>query len=162
MDIVFDIDGTLANAEHRLHFIKDPDKAKDWENFLSDEQVAGDSAIPEIWEILYFMLAAGHRVIFITGRPEKQRQVTHDWLKNTECGIRNPAARVMHIRRQGPIIYMRRDGDRRPSHVVKGELLERARKDGFHPVMAFEDRKDDAAMWREKGLRCLQVAEGDY
>lgn len=124
--------------------------------------MAGDSPIPETWEILYGMLKTGHRVIFITGRPEPQRQTTYDWLCNAECEYRRWAADMMRYRRLGPIIYMRRDGDRRPSHVVKGELLEQARKDGFRPVMAFEDRKDDAAMWREKGLLCLQVAEGDY
>ena len=30
------------------------------------------------------------------------------------------------------------------------------------PIMVFEDRKRVADMWRSKGIRCCQVAPGDY
>ena len=54
MDVVFDIDGTLADARHRLHFIKAPDMQShdpsenwrpDWDSFLSEEQVMQDVPI---------------------------------------------------------------------------------------------------------------------
>jgi hypothetical protein len=61
-----------------------------------------------------------------------------------------------------PPIFMRLIGDRRPSHVVKREGLLQARAEGFDPKLVFEDRKDDADMWRAEGLLCCQVAEGDY
>lgn len=62
---------------------------------------------------------------------------------------------------QAPL-YMRKAQDRRPSHVIKGELLEQAREEGYDPQLVFEDRKDDTAMWRAKGILCCQVAEGNY
>ena len=34
--------------------------------------------------------------------------------------------------------------------------------DGYDPRLVFEDRKEDTAMWRDEGLLCCQVAEGDY
>jgi len=175
MDIVFDIDGTLANASHRLHHITpDPNIAyeqpfrKDWDAFLSDDAVAKDAPIEQTWRLLEAMLYEGHRVIFITGRPEAQREVTYNWLMTQYCPVRVYAWHYWMKQTSyqgkvvGPIIYMRKDGDRRPSHIVKGELLEQARMDGFDPKLAFEDRKDDTAMWRAKGLLCCQVAEGNY
>lgn len=175
MDVVFDIDGTLANASHRLHHVvKDPNRVyespfrKDWDSFLSDELVAKDAPIEPTWEILTSLLATGNRVIFITGRPEDQRQITYDWLYTQHCSVR--ALAHFHWRQRqksggsggSPIIYMRKSGDRRLSHIVKGELLESARMDGFKPKIVFEDRIEDTKMWREKGLICCQVAEGNY
>jgi len=179
MDYVFDIDGTLADATHRLHFIKDMTYWKsvngsvpkpDWDSFLSDEQVVEDTPIKAIWEILYsLLLSPGNRVIFITSRKESQRYTTYHWLYDSkmECPVRMFCGNHWNERRRsgginGPLLYMRSNGDRRPSSIVKGELLDKARLDGFEPKMVFEDRKDDTAMWREKGLICAQVADGDY
>jgi hypothetical protein len=176
MDVVFDIDGTLANAKHRLHhIIPDPNAIyeqpfkKDWDKFLSDELVAKDEPIEQMWDTLYALMQDGHRVIFITGRPEAQRKVTYNWLydETMNCPIRAHCSAYWKLRAQrngtpGPVIYMRKKGDRRLSHIVKGELLDQARWDGFNPKLAFEDRIEDTKMWREKGLLCCQVAEGNY
>ena len=140
---------------------------KDWDSFLSDDLVAQDAPIEQTWELLYSLLRQHHRVIFITGRPEAQREVTYNWLNTSTCPVRLYAWHHWEERSRsggihGPIIYMRKNGDRRLSHIVKGELLERARMDGFDPKIAFEDRIEDTKMWREKGLLCCQVAEGNY
>lgn len=174
-DVIFDIDGTLADASHRLHFILNPNPEnyefkKDWDSFLSDEQVAKDAPIPQTWALLGSMLEnpRDYRVIFITGRPERTRQMTYDWLTWRHCPVRLPASHAWYYRtkvmgkRQGPILYMRKDGDRRPSHEVKRDLLATARMDQFNPTLVFEDRADDAAMWRSEGLLCCQVAKGNY
>lgn len=174
MDIIFDVDGTLANAEHRLHFITQPadqmrdhvvpDFKKDWDSFLSDEEVFKDTPIVETWELLnnMFMMDPYHRLIFITGRPERTRQITLCWLGKQMIDldyIRSGTA--LGWFKKIPL-YMRRDGDRRPSYTVKEELLIQARKDGFTPTLVFEDRADDTAMWRRNGLLCCQVAERKY
>ncbi len=166
-DVVFDIDGTLANAQHRLHHIvPDPNKLyeqpfkKDWDSFLSDEAVAKDEPIEQAWELLFCLTEMGNRIIFITGRPEAQREVTWKWLTDDTCEHRQLTSRFLDTTYAR--LYMRRNGDRRLSHIVKGELLEKARMDGFDPKIAFEDRKEDTAMWRSKGLLCCQVAEGNY
>ena len=178
MDVIFDIDGTLADASHRLHFIKDtahwvtPDDKPvsppkpDWNSFLSYDQVAKDSPIPQTWAILGSLLHDHHRVIFITGRPEKTRKMTYQWLM-TACPVRALAWNYWSNRRKsggalGPVIYMRKNGDHRPSSVVKEESLLLAKENGFNPVMVFEDRADDTAMWRRNGLLCCQVADGNY
>lgn len=141
MDVVFDIDGTLANAEHRLHHIRDmahwvgvPPKPN-WDEFLKDELVAKDAPVPETWQLLTTMLEQpqDYRVIFITGRRESTREMTYEWLRNQpNCKVRVYAwyawEQLPEVRRKplGPIIYMRPDGDRRPSAEVKRDLLKRA------------------------------------
>lgn len=171
MDVIFDIDCTLANPAHRLHFIKDmaywtctegkPPKP-DWASFMHIDQVSKDTAIVPAWEILYSLLCTSNRVIFITGRSEDQRQMTYDWLTDLSCEYRSLAIWEMQRLNSMPTIYMRKSGDRRPSHIVKEEGLMAARADGFNPTLVFEDRADDTAMWRRNGLFCCQVAVGNY
>ena len=48
MDIIFDIDGTLLNIQHRVHFLhKTP---PDWESF--NGEMSKDSAILEMVKLL--------------------------------------------------------------------------------------------------------------
>jgi len=179
MDIVFDLDGTLADATHRLHWIKQPaeqirdhvvpDFKPDWDSFLLDEHVARDTPMPQTWHILESLLfdIPENRVIFITGRKETSRNMTYKWLTEPTCPVRAWCSNFWSDRRKsggapGPVIYMRSNDDRRPSEVAKRDALNRARLDGYDPKLAFEDRKTDTAMWRSEGLLCCQVAEGNY
>jgi hypothetical protein len=59
-------------------------------------------------------------------------------------------------------LYMRRRNDRRPDYIVKAELLDQLLADGYRPIMAFDDRDQVVKMWREKGVPCAQVAEGNF
>ena len=145
MIYIFDIDGTLADNSHRLHFIQG--EVKDWEGFHTAQ---GDDM--PIWEVITVARAlakAGHGIVYSTGRMEKGRAVTQAWLNKY---------RVPH----GPI-FMRKDGDHREDYVVKEELLGYIK--GVYPLAiggAFEDRQQMANMYRAKGIRVFQVAKGDY
>lgn len=166
MDVIWDIDGTLADASHRLHLIMNPEGKKDWPAFLAPELVEKDAPIPATWRLLTLLLRDGARVAFITGRNEGQRIMTHRWLRGLglkqPCPHRAPAHATWS--RLGPTykppLLMRATGDRRPSHEVKRDLLQDLRGMGYKPTLAFEDRADDARMWRSEGLLCMHVAEG--
>lgn len=139
---LFDIDGTLADLTHRLsHIQKEP---KDWNAFF--DACADDAPIGHIVE-LATMLSIHSRVVFVSGRSDRVRDVTMDWLRDR--GLFGP-------------LYMRRDGDHRPDDIVKGELLEEILGDGWKPVMAFDDRNQVVEMWRSRGVPCAQVAPGDF
>ena len=173
MDVIFDIDGTLANAEHRLHWIKDMaywDDTKspprpNWKMFLDEDLVFQDAPIPQTWDIMGSLLRGGHRIIFITGRNERTRISTEAWLANDRCPVRMAASSLLALTswpQSFAPIYMRSENDRRPSHEVKRDLLAKAREDGYDPKLVFEDRIEDTRMWREEGLLCCQVADGNY
>jgi hypothetical protein len=41
-------------------------------------------------------------------------------------------------------------------------LLDKLMADGFRPIMAFDDRNQVVEMWRQRGVPCAQVADGNF
>jgi len=141
---IFDIDNTIANNEIRIHYLHQ--KPKDWDGWHGEYHT--DTPHWEIVEILDLARAAGIKIVLCTGRDAKYRPETETWFD--EHNIHYDA------------LYMRPEGERREDCEVKRELLAQIRADGYNPVMVFEDRDRVVAMWREEGLRCLQVAPGNF
>ena len=142
--IIFDIDGTLADASHRLHHVTGG--RKDWDAFFA---AMVDDACHEPIADLYVQLARDNAIVICTGRPETYREVTEAWLRRT-AGVGRWAA-----------LYMRPAADHRPDHFVKAEMLAKMREDGFEPWLAIDDRPSIVAMWRENGITCLQCCDWD-
>lgn len=140
----FDIDGTLANGEHRLcHIRKSP---KDWSAYFAG--LADDSLITPVAEVCCALHRSGGTIVYITGRPAEHISTTFEWIKR-------------HNLPSGPI-YHRMSGDYRDDNIVKIELLKEAEKDGLEPVLIFDDRKRVVLAARGAGYTVAQVAEGDY
>lgn len=148
MNVIVDIDGTVADCDHRLHFVKDlPEGQKaDWQAYHM--ACPGDSPIQSVINVVSALWMAGHRIIYVTGRPEESRFNTTNWLNRVGCP---PGA-----------LLMRRNGDFRPDYVVKERLLfqELGGPESVH--LAIEDRQQVVDMLRRHGIRTLQCAEGDY
>jgi hypothetical protein len=145
MIYIFDIDGTLCDISHRLHFITD--KPVDWGAFYA--ACDGDNPIWAVITVARALYAAKQRVYITTGRSDAVRVQTVDWLNKY---------RVLH---HG--LYMRKEGDHREDSVVKSEMLDQilAKKLGEIGGV-FEDRQQVVDMFRARGLRVLQVAKGDF
>lgn len=145
-NIICDIDGTIADISHRLHFIE---KApKDWDAFHA--ACKNDTVIENIKALLDLINTSDDVYFFyITGRPEKSRKDTEQWLEKHNFPIGT--------------LYMREDGDRREDFVIKKEALKAM---GYYECeriwLVLEDRTQVVKMWREMGLTCLQVKDGDY
>ncbi|MFD7406413.1 hypothetical protein ACFV7R_27880 [Streptomyces sp. NPDC059866] len=103
---VFDLDNTLADTAHRQRFLER--KPRDWDGFF-----AAAPEDPPIAEgvALAVQSAPECEVVYLTGRPERCRQDTLEWL--AAHGL--PEGRV----------YMRRNDDRRPARYTKLEILRR-------------------------------------
>ncbi|MFJ5708680.1 hypothetical protein [Streptomyces sp. NPDC093105] len=103
---VFDLDNTLAATAHRQHFLER--RPKDWDGFFA---AAPDD--PPLAEGLALCRSAAEEceVVYLTGRPERFRRDTLDWL----AGQGLP---------EGPL-HMRRHRDFRPARVTKVEILRR-------------------------------------
>lgn len=155
---IFDIDGTIADCSHRLHHIQPPaglihfepgetDWKPDWDTFYS--LCVNDKPIENVCHLLR-VLQWNSEVIFVTGRSEKFRNHTTEWLK-TQLG----SFPEYHL-------FMRADGDHRPDYEIKKEIYEKHIKDKFNILGVFEDRDQVVKMWRELGLTCYQVADGSY
>jgi phosphoglycolate phosphatase-like HAD superfamily hydrolase len=144
--VIVDLDGTVADLKHRLGYIKV--KPKNYDAFFAG--VYNDEVHRDIIFLVQALHDAGATIILASGRPEKTRENTERWLvekAGLDCWVK---------------LYMRQDNDFRPDDIVKLELLEQMRKDGYDPVMAIDDRQRVVDMWRAAGLRCLQVAAHDF
>jgi hypothetical protein len=106
------------------------------------------------WDIVWMLRsfhAAGSTILIASGRGSEFRDVTVNWLDN----VANLAGIYTKL-------YMRPVKDSRPDYVIKGEILDQMILDGFNPTIAVDDRNQVVKLWRDRGLRCLQVQDGDY
>ena len=149
---IFDIDGTLSNADHRLHLILNHEGKKihapHWNDFLAAAK--DDPPIENICDIYRLISQGGEQIILSTGRREDQREMTEAWL--LKHGLYHDG------------LHMRPLGDYRSDTIVKPEVIRKAfGRDIPDLVYAiFEDRARVTAAWRALGYTVCQVAEGDY
>lgn len=142
---IFDIDGTLADCSHRLHHITG--SKKDYDAFYA--ACKDDESITDVCMIAWKL--DSYHIIYLTGRPEKYRDMTTEWLVKNDLDF--------HCY---PHLVMRANGDHRPDYVIKQEIYEREIKDKYDVIGVFEDRQQCVDMWRKLGLTCFQVANGNY
>lgn len=95
------------------------------------------------------MHAAGHHIVYCSGRSDDARAVTEKWLR-----------RFVDVPYEG--LYMRAAGDTRRDSVVKEEIFEQEIRHRYRVVGVFDDRMQVVRMWRALGLTVFQVAEGDF
>lgn len=142
---IFDIDGTLANTDHRNHHLAG--EKKKWKEWYLDQR----KDVP-YWEIVDIMKMAydnGIKIVLCTGRDENNRPGTLAWFEDHGIDFFHE-------------LFMRPANDRRDDTIIKKELLDKIREKGYDPVCVFEDRDRVVKMWRDEGLRCLQVKPGEY
>ena len=139
--IIFDLDGTLNIIGDRLKYVQQP--VKNWDAFyeasLNDEV---NTPIAKIYNLFYEKY---YSIYILTGRNEKYRTITEQWLTAND---------FLYDK-----LIMRPDRDYRHDTIVKPMLAAPFLKD---IEMAFEDRKVMAEKWRELGILCLHVAEGNF
>jgi hypothetical protein len=60
------------------------------------------------------------------------------------------------------MLLMKAANDRRGDVVTKLELFDHHVRNKFFVLAVLEDRTKMVRLWRDVGLTCLQVADGDY
>jgi|APCry1669193128_1035447.scaffolds.fasta_scaffold84054_1 phosphoglycolate phosphatase-like HAD superfamily hydrolase len=149
MIYIFDIDGTLADVSHRLHYITG--ETKDWDAFFA--ACGDDKPIFEVITVARALANMGNNLVYSTGRPSTVEVKTTGWMDK----YRVPLVNEGHL-------FMRTAGDHREDNEVKAELYDKiiARFPGAVMGGVFEDRQQCVDMYRARGLRVFQVAKGDF
>jgi len=147
--VLVDVDGTIAELGDRLRFIKQVDP--DWDAFY--EHCFEDEPIDNMIDLVSALIIAGYNIVFCTGRRECVREQTEKWLQHHFQEIYDPEERML---------LMRPDGDHRHDTVVKPEQVRKAGITYDEIAFVLEDRNSMVAKWRELGVTCLQVREGDF
>jgi predicted kinase len=139
--VIYDLDGTLADVEHRLHFINGGVR-KDWAGFFDG---MSKDPLREGVASLITDCYKDHITIIVTGRPSNYRTKTEKWLKKHNIPYK--------------ALYMRKAGDFRPDYIVKQEILDKfLPKDKIEMIV--DDRKCVLDMWRSNRLPVIDVGDG--
>lgn len=117
---VFDLDGVLADVQHRLHHIEG--RRRDWLAFFA---AAVDDPLLEPGAQLVREADRDCEVVYLSGRPERCRRDTLDWLARHDL----PAGAV----------HLRPEHDRRPAMLMKPRLLARVARDRVVAVVVDDD-----------------------
>lgn len=136
MIVVFDIDGVLADVSHREHHITG--RPKDWDAFFAE---VGSDEVIESGRRRLLAEAVGHEVVLLSGRPERCRAATEEWLdRNGMAGYR---------------LILRSDRDRRPAATLKADLI-RALGSPQDIALVIDDDDSVVDRLRELGYHCEQ------
>lgn len=139
--ILVDIDGTLAHMKNRSPF--------EW------KKVGEDDVDPVVADLVRMI---GKRdpqedlpdnyIVVMSGRDEVCRPETEQWLRENRIPFDE--------------LHMRPQDDMRKDSIVKRELFDKWIKNRYNVRFVLDDRDQVVKMWREMGLKVLQVAEGDF
>jgi hypothetical protein len=153
MIVICDIDGTIANNDHRQGFLQQP--KKDWGSFYNPDLMWEDEPIQEAMEVLPGLIVKTMpNFFFLTGRPERTRGVTAGWIeKHLGCATRppGPAAPAPNSDAHRPQLVMRKDGDHRKAHVFKEELSQFLWSYG-NPLLFIDDDERNTLMYSRFGI----------
>jgi predicted kinase len=178
--VIVDVDGTLADCGHRRRTIpkncqpcKGTGKAKDydmdtgtfkndfichkcegkghvtgtdWKFFYTPELILQDPPFSNIVNLIR-NLYGRYTILIVSGRgSDIAGEGTVAWLQKNEVPYDH--------------IFMRAGGDHRDDVEVKQDILNKLPKDKI--AFSVDDRDRVVKMWRDNGITCLQVAEGDF
>ena len=90
-----------------------------------------------------------HHIIFVSGREAHCMDKTKDWLID-KCKL------------QDFDLHMRAIGDFRKDSIIKKEIFDNNIKSCYNVEFVLDDRNSVVDMWRDIGLTCLQVNEGNF
>ena len=131
--IICDIDGTLAHMKDRNPY--------DWKRVGEDE-------VDPVIKNLLDSLREEYVIFLVSGRSEACREETEKWLTENDISY--------------DMLFMRPEDDVRKDSTLKRELFENYIRLHYNVEFVLDDRNQVVEMWRSLGLKCLQVAEGDF
>jgi len=143
--VIFDIDGTLADARHRLHHIQK--KPKDWDAFF--DAMGDDEPRWDVVDVaaMYAKKRKMH-IALLTGRPEKYRDITEQWLEFYGVPYHS--------------LTMRPHGVRTDDHVLKTDAIKQWQEDKWDIRGFYEDRLRICDAARALGITVFQMDKGDF
>ena len=143
--VVFDLDGVLANGDHRQHLLDPARGRKDWKTFFSR---AGDDLLVE--EVARLTLLIDHTLtrVLLTARPTSIQDITLAWLDRFQLAW--------------DLLVMRPEGTYAPSPVAKKAAVDELRAYGFDVLLAFDDDRRNVDMFHAEGIPCIYIHSGYY
>jgi len=139
---IYDVDGTLANVDPYLHYVRSSNR--DYDAFHE----ASINALPniEVLEMLNNSVSDGHAILIVTSRKEKWRGLTSMWLAKNDA--------------RSHALFMRADEDNRPDYEVKKDILNKI-SNQWDVVHAVDDNPSVIALWQEHQIPTTKIGTWD-
>ena len=152
-NVIFDLDGTLADIEDRRQLCTKENGKMDWDKFFDPENIQLDRPNLPVIKMAQTLSKEGFRIIIFSGRSKATKKATMDWLKKYDVPYN--------------ILKMRPTSDKwkyMPDDKLKQFWLDDLfpELDKNNILCIFDDRQKVVDMWRKNGLICFQVAPGDF
>ena len=139
--VVFDIDGVVADARHRLHLVRST--PKQYDEFYARVK---DDPVLEAGVALYQSLSIQNEIMYLTGRRRSTETDTTAWLRRH--GLIVPAY-LNHV-------IFRPDHDYRPAMVFKLEQLRKIERDIAKVTLVVDDDPRTCLALSAAGYSVLQ------
>lgn len=140
--IIFDLDGTLADCEHRRKHIRK--EIPDWKSF--NEHCDKDLPIHPVIKFAHILHFLSMEYEIWSGRCESTRDKTMDWLSENDI--------------QYCELKMRPIGDNTPDQMLKEKWLDEALASGKKIEAVFDDRQKVVEMWIKREIFVFDVSQG--
>lgn len=139
---IYDVDGTLANVDPYLHYVRGSNR--DYDAFHG----ASIDALPnmDVVEMLNNSVSDGHSILVVTSRKEKYRGLTSMWLAKN------------NIRSHG--LFMRADDDNRPDYEVKKDILDKI-STLWSVTHAVDDNPNVIKLWQDHQIPTTKIGTWD-
>jgi hypothetical protein len=139
--VIFDIDGVLADAQGRQHYLE----WGDWHSFF--DACGDDPVIAEI-ERLLELLDHSLAIVLLTGRPRRVRPHTLAWLERYSL--------------RWDLLIMREYGDYSGVDNFKRAAVSDLISHGLDVRLALDDDPKNHAMYVAEGVPCIYIHSGYY
>lgn len=152
MDVViFDLDGTLALIDDRRAKSILKNGKMDWDTFFDPKNIELDKPNMPVIHMARTLKKVGHAVIIFSGRSAATQDATEAWLEKFNV----PFDKLVMRPNVGKFKFT---GD----EILKKMWLDELVAAGHTVTCTFDDRNKVVKMWRDNGITCFQVAEGDF
>ena len=153
--VIFDLDGTLALI-HKRRQVADLGGGKiDWDKFFDPANIQLDEPNVPVIQMAQLLHANGLQVIILSGRSKRTKAETAKWLDDNKVPYH--------------VLKMRPDDESGEGHwhfmsdnTLKQHWLDTLFEDKDEIFGVFDDRNQVVDMWRDNGLTCFQVADGNF
>lgn len=137
--VIIDVDGTIADCDHRLHHLD----TKNWKSFF--EEMGDDAPITQVMALVDILKQNYIDIVLCSGRPDTYEDLTIKWLDDNWLEYDD--------------LFMRAADDHRADYLVKQDLFKQIKElYGEDPLFVVDDREQVIdGCWLKEGQLVLQV-----
>ena len=151
--VIFDLDGTLADIDHRRTLAHKGKGKLDWKIFHDPKNIDLDLPNWPVIAMAKMLHKQGKNIVIFSGRSKATKDATINWLK--KYGV---PYYLLKMRPTGNKWNFMPDDDLKQYWL--DTLFPGDQKDRILAI--YDDRNKVVDMWRKNGLACFQVAPGNF